>query len=140
MIDVRYQIRKSIAEANAASGINKLLCDIAELDEQIKLYNDHVMTYNAREEVDVVQKKIVRNEKELSKDSTSYLSHHPDKLMVTVLDKTDITKCKEVLKIYKRKKQDLNDLVLKINSNSDVDDMIELSAETVKVLRGNFLI
>jgi uncharacterized protein YdcH (DUF465 family) len=131
----RYNIRQQIAEKNAECGINTMLCDVANIDTQINLLNSLILNQSVRDNSNVIQKRIDRNEEQLKKENSNYLGRSVDSMKISVLEKSDINNYKNIVRSLKKERVKLNDKILSLNIKTE----LELSLEIEYVLSDNNL-
>lgn len=122
-----YQIRHAVAEANHASGVNRKLTEIAELEKQIQFYTD-VAGKGVRESAEVVAGKL---EKIRSADAKSRVYGFNDTVTTSVFTADEIAGFKKIASDFKRLKQKLQDEVLELNVRNE----IALDNAVVEVLK-----
>ena len=131
----RYNIRQQIAEKNAECGINTMLCDVANIDTQINLLNSLILNQSVRDNSNVIQKRIDRNEEQLKKENSNYLGRSVDSMKISVLEKSDINNYKNIVRSLKKERVKFNDKILSLNIKTE----LELSLEIEYVLSDNNL-
>lgn len=122
-----YAIRMAVGAANASSGVDNALAEMALVDKTIRIYTQ-LSGVAERTDPTVVAGKLdkIRNRKEES--NRSYLFEA--EVATTVFEKSDIVDIKTKLAEAKKAKQKLQDKLLELNVRNE----IELSQEVVDVL------
>ena len=133
--DVLFEIRKSVAQANAASGISDILTDIENIDATMAVYSN-VATKEVAKSFDEVHARIEKMK--ATPADTARSSIYGDRynnVETSVVDQGTIDTAKAMVKSLKREKQALQDKLLALNVNrtitiSDVGVMV-LKAEGI---------
>ena len=126
LLDALHRIRHAVGRANAESGINTQLTEVARLEKFIQLYTN-VSSEKVREDSVVLAGKLekLRTSKD---DSRSF--YRTDEVTTSVLTQEDINSFRSIVAGYKKTKQKLQDEILELNIRTEV----LLSEETVQVL------
>ena len=127
--DVLFEIRKSVAQANAASGISDILTDIENIDATMAVYSN-VATKEVAKSFDEVHARIEKMK--ATPADTARSSIYGDRynsVETSVVDQGTIDTAKAMVKSLKREKQTLQDKLLTLNVNrtitiSDVGVMV----------------
>jgi len=133
--DVLFEIRKSVAQANAASGISDILTDIENIDATMAVYSN-VATKEVAKSFDEVRARVEKLK--ATPTDTARSSIYGDRynnVETSVVDQGTIDTAKAMVKSLKREKQALQDKLLALNVNrtisiSDVGVMV-LKAEGI---------
>jgi len=131
---VLYTIRKLVGNANATSGINDKLAEIAYLTKRIE-QRTALASATPVEDIAILNGKLdkIRNRKE---DSQRSLYGLIDTVATGVFTTGAIKMYEDANKQFKKDKQKLNDELLELNIRTQV----ELDADTVTVLQEEGLI
>ena len=123
-----YNIRKSVASANATTGIGVMLGDIENIDAQIKLLETVVATRMKMLTLDEMNKRLekIRNTPAESQRGYGYT----DSASTGVVSKDTINGAKATIKQLRKQKQDLQDKLLSVNVNT----LISVSNDDAKLL------
>jgi len=126
LVDALYEIRKAVAVANADTGINDMLADVAQLEKEIQFYNTFA-TKTARLSDAVIAGKMdkIRNTSEESRLYGRY-----DTVDTGIFTKEEVEEFKRTVADLKRQKQKLQDVLLELNVQTE----IELDEETARFL------
>jgi hypothetical protein len=124
---VLYTVRNAVATANATSGINLKLGEVAMFDKRIGQFNT-LGGKKAQESMDVIKGKLdkIKNRKEDARTIYGYESN----VATSVLKQEDITGFKGALLQLKKAKQKLQDEILELNVRTE----IEVGGDAEKVL------
>jgi len=120
-----FNIRKSVAQANASNGISDILADVELVDAKITVYNA-VVTKAVAKSVDEITSRI---EKLKTAPAESRIYGHRDTVETSVVEQSTIDGAKHIVKQLKREKQILQDKLLTLNVNTvisidTVDEMV----------------
>jgi len=120
-----FNIRKSVAQANASNGISDILADVELVDAKITVYNA-VVTKAVAKSVDEITSRI---EKLKAAPTESRIYGHRDTVETSVVEQSTIDGAKHIVKQLKREKQTLQDKLLTLNVNTvisidNVDEMV----------------
>ena len=134
LINVQYDIRNAVAEANSANGINGRLTEVARIDKLIAL-NQQLAGFNVRTDAAIVAGKLdkIRNRKE---DSRASLYGHVDEVATGVFNQDSVNDFKATANKLKKDKQKLQDEILERNVRTE----IVLSEQAVKTLSSEGLL
>jgi hypothetical protein len=126
LIGALFEIRRSVARANAEQGINDMLADVAMLEKQIQHYNG-LSTKTARLSDKVIEGKLekVRNSKEESRLYGRY-----DTIDTGIFTDAEVEEFKRTVADLKRRKQKLQDTLLELNVQTE----LTLDDETANLL------
>lgn len=118
LLDALYEIRKSVAKANAgASGVSDLLADIARVDKDIRFYS-YVDSVKPRLSNEVLVGKLAK-----LKESTETRSIYGrgDSVSTTIFDEVDLDVMRQTLQKSKKQKQKLQDALLEANIRNEIE-------------------
>ena len=134
LINVQYDIRNAVAEANSANGINGRLTEVARIDKLIAL-NQQLAGFNVRTDAAIVAGKLdkIRNRKE---DSRASLYGHADEVATGVFNQDTVDDFKATANKLKKDKQKVQDEILELNVRTE----IVLSEQAVKTLSSEGLL
>jgi hypothetical protein len=121
----QYEIRRKVARANAESGINDLLADVAMTEKDIALYTRLSKTRPSLEN-DVIVGKLGK----IKGRSEDQFYGREDVVQTSIFNESAINDFKETLASLKKQKVILQDNLLELN----VSTVIDLTDETEKVL------
>jgi len=112
LLDVLYEIRKSVDTVNANNKINDVLADMARLEKDIQFYSSFAKS-DERIDLKVLQGRLekIATRKE---DAFGYGSR-ADEVQTSVLRSEDIESYRNVVATLKRQKQKLQDDLLELN-------------------------
>jgi len=134
LIDALYEVRKSVGQANARSGINDRLSDVARLEKVIQFYQG-LASNRSMQNLSVINGRLekIRNRKEESRAS---LYGRDEEVITSVLTVEDINDFKMIVAKNKKDKQKLQDEILELN----VKTSITLSLAAIDALRAENLL
>lgn len=120
-----YEIRAKVAAANADSGINDMLANVAYLEKQIG-HNSTLASKGAQTTLQVLngQVKKAANAKD---ESYGYSRHN---IVTSIFTEDEVEQFRRNAADFKRNKQKLQDTLLEMNVRTE----IELGQKTVNVL------
>lgn len=121
-----YDIRRKVAAANAQSGINDLLADVAMVEKSIAFYSKLVKLQPALEN-DVIVGKLGKIK---GRGEDQFYGHREDVVRTSIFAESEIEDFKSSLAAFKKQKVSLQDTLLELNVSTE----IELTDETVEVL------
>jgi putative ubiquitin-RnfH superfamily antitoxin RatB of RatAB toxin-antitoxin module len=126
-----YNIRKSVAQANASSGISDILTDIQFIDAKMAVYSA-VATKQPVKSFDEIDARISKIK---NAPTESRIYGHRDTVETSIVDGATIEVAKVMVKELKRHKQDLQDKLLTLNVNTTITvsiiDMATLMEEGI---------
>lgn len=127
-----FNIRKSVAQANAKNGISDILADVELIDATMAVYSGVATKSVAKslEEITARIEKMKAAPADTSARSALYGDHY-NKVETSVVEQVSIDTAKSMVKSLKREKQTLQDKLLTLNVNS----MIGISDVDVLVLK-----
>jgi DNA uptake protein ComE-like DNA-binding protein len=125
-----FNIRKSVAQANANNGISDILADVELIDAKITVYSA-VATKAVAKSLDEITSRVEKL-KVAPADSTVRSAIYGDRystVETSVVEQSTIDGAKQIVKQLKREKQTLQDKLLALNVNSmigidNVDEMV----------------
>lgn len=125
-----YNIRKSVASANATAGVGQILGDIEKIDNIIKLLETTVGVRTRMLSVDELNKRIdkIRNSTEAA--SASRYGYDRDSVGTGVVSDIVKSAAKQRMKGMRKARQELQDKLLSINVNT----LISVSIDDAKLL------
>jgi hypothetical protein len=126
-----FNIRKSVAQANASNGISNILADVELIDATMAVYSK-VATKEVAKTIDEITSRIEKM-KVVPVDSVRhslYADMH-NKVDTSVVEQSTIDGAKHMVKQLKREKQTLQDKLLTLNVNT----VIEINAIDEQVLK-----
>jgi hypothetical protein len=130
-----FNIRKSVAQANANNGISDILADVELIDAKITVYNA-VATKAVAKTLDEITSRIEKM-KATPADTSARSAIYGDmynKVETSVVEQGTIDGAKQIVKQLKREKQTLQDKLLTLNVNTVIN--IDLTDEMVLKLEG----
>jgi hypothetical protein len=122
-----FNIRKSVAQANANSGISEILTDIELIDAKLNTYNS-ITSKEAAKSFDELRARVEKL-KVITTERSSIYGDRFNSVETSVVEQGTIDAAKQIVKELKREKQTLQDKLLSLNVNtlitiSDVDEMV----------------
>ena len=125
-----FNIRKSVAQANASNGISDILADVELVDAKITVYSA-VATKAVAKSLDEITSRVEKL-KATPADATVRSSIYGDRyntVETSVVEQSTIDGAKQIVKQLKREKQTLQDKLLALNVNTvinidTVDEMV----------------
>jgi hypothetical protein len=123
-----YNIRKSVASANATAGVGQILGDIEKIDSIIKLLETTVNVRTRMVSVDEISKRLekLRN----APSDSARLYGRTDEVSTGVVSDIHKSAVKQRIKGMRKARQELQDKLLSINVNTS----ISVSVDDVKLL------
>ena len=119
LLGVLYEIRKAVAHANAASGIDSLLADVAMLDKDMQLYG-RLSKLESAVANDVLVGKLGKIK---GRDKADVYGRFGDDTVTTnIFNKEKIEEFKAELARLKRAKTALQDSLLELNVSTTIVD------------------
>lgn len=122
-----YNIRKSVASANATAGVGQILGDIEKIDSIIKLLETTVAVRSRMVSVDEIGKRI---EKIRNAPAEQLRYGDRDTVATGVVSDANKAAVKQRIKGMRKARQELQDKLLSINVNT----LISVSSDDAKVL------
>ena len=120
-----YQIRRAVAQANAKSGINDLLADVALVDKEIVFYSK-LAKVGPAVETDVIVGKLGK----IKSRTESDFYGREDSVRTSIFAEVEVAEFKAKLAALKKQKVVLQDHLLELNVATE----IELSEQTKEIL------
>lgn len=124
-----FNIRKSVAQANANMGISDILADVELVDATMEIYSS-IASKEVAKSLDEINARIEKL-KATPNDATSRIYGHRNDFDTSVVEQSTIDVAKAKVKELKRTKQTLQDKLLTLN----VSTVIEISDVDVMVLK-----
>ena len=123
-----YNIRKSVASANATAGVGQILGDIEKIDSIIKLLETTVNVRTRMVSVDEISKRLekLRN----APSDSARLYGRTDEVSTGVVSDIHKSAVKQRIKGMRKARQELQDKLLSINVNTS----ISVSVDDAKLL------
>lgn len=134
LLESMYEIRKAVSQANAQSGIDSRLGDVAFLEKQIQFYTD-LSKKSVRETPSVVAGKLEKI-KNFQGEARSRIYGYGDEVNTSVFSQTQLDQFRKRAAEFKKSKQRLQDEILELNVKTE----IALSAKSEQVLKAEGLI
>lgn len=126
-----FNIRKSVAQANAKNGISDILADVELIDATMAVYSG-VATKAVAKSLDEINARVEKMKVAPVETARSAIyGDHYNKVDTSVVEQATIDTAKGMVKSLKREKQTLQDKLLTLNVNS----MIGISDADVVVLK-----
>jgi uncharacterized protein YdcH (DUF465 family) len=116
-----FNIRKSVAQANATAGISDILADVQTIDAVMAVYSG-VATKAVAKTIDEITARVEKMKAapaDTSARSALYGDHY-NKVDTSVVDQSTIDMAKAKVKELKRQKQTLQDKLLTLNVNTSI--------------------
>jgi len=128
LLDTLYLLRKSVALANVAAGVNEILADVARAEKDINFYA-MAEQLSPRLANEVINGKVGKLKEQPSDAGRSFHSRS-DSISTNIFDKDALDQMKHALSTAKKEKVRLQDMLLEANIKNEV----ELTTEQVDVL------
>lgn len=129
-----FNIRKSVAQANANNGISDILADVELIDAKITVYSA-VATKAVAKSLDEINARVEKMKVAPVETARSAIyGDHYNKVDTSVVEQATIDTAKGMVKSLKREKQTLQDKLLSLNVNSMIG--IDLTDEMVLKMEG----
>ena len=130
-----FNIRKSVAQANATVGISDILADVELIDATMAVYSSVATKQVAKtlDEINARIEKIKATPTDASRASAIYGDRYSN-VETSVVEQSTIDGAKQLVKQLKREKQTLQDKLLALNVNSMIG--IDLTDEMVLKIEG----
>ena len=125
LVGALYEIRRKVAVANAESGINDMLADVAALEKQIG-YNNQLASKGAQTAMRVLNGQVKKNAE--AKDEGFGYSRRD--VVTSIFTEEEVEDFRRSAANAKREKQRLQDQLLELNVQTE----IELDEETSRFL------
>lgn len=120
-----YEIRAKVAQANAESGINDMLADVAMLEKNIN-YNTMLAGKGAQTSLRVLNGRL----KKQAEEGSDRRIYGYDNIKTSIFTEEEIEDFRRTAAEHKREKQKLQDTLLELNVQTE----IELDEETARFL------
>lgn len=130
LTDALYNIRKSVAIANATAGVGVILGEIEMIDAKIKIYESVTGTKVRMLSLDEMEKRLEKIRKAPAEQTASRYGYDRDSVGTGVVGKDFIDEMKNRIKKLRKEKQNLQDKLLSVNVNT----LISVSETDAKVL------
>ena len=122
-----FNIRKSVAQANASVGISDILADVELIDAKMAVYSN-VSTKTVAKSLNEINARIEKMKTTPTSEHRIYGDRYST-VETSVVEQSTIDGAKFIVKQLKREKQTLQDKLLALNVNttiniSDVDEMV----------------
>ncbi len=122
-----FNIRKSVAQANASVGISDILADVELIDAKMAVYSN-VATKTVAKTLNEINARIEKMKTTPTNENRIYGDRY-NTVETSVVEQSTIDAAKAKVKELKREKQTLQDKLLALNVNttiiiSDVDEMV----------------
>jgi hypothetical protein len=130
-----FNIRKSVAQANANNGISDILADVELIDAKMAVYSG-VATKAVAKSLDEITSRIEKL-KATPADGSARAAMYGElynKVETSVVEQSTIDGAKQIVKQLKREKQTLQDKLLTLNVNTVIN--IDLTDEMVLKIEG----
>lgn len=124
-----YNIRKSVANANATAGINTLLGDVEAIDKTMAIHSE-VSTAIVAKDLAEVTARVEKLKTNPTQESRIYGDRY-NNVETSVVSPTTIQVAKDKVKELKRQRQALQDKLLSLNVNT----LITISAADTELLK-----
>jgi hypothetical protein len=124
-----FNIRKSVAQANASAGISDILADVQTIDAVMAVYSG-VATKEVAKSLDEITARIEKMKVVPTNESRIYGDRY-NNVETSVVGQVAIDAAKAKVKQLKREKQTLQDKLLTLNVNTTID----ISDEDAMVLK-----
>ena len=123
-----FNIRKSVAQANANNGVSDILTDIELIDAKMAVYSN-VATKQVAKTLDEINARVEKMKTTVVDASTRMYGDRFTSVETSVVEQGTIDGAKQIVKQLKREKQILQDKLLALNVNSmigidNVDEMV----------------
>ena len=127
-----FNIRKSVAQANANNGISDILADVELIDAKMAVYSN-IATKEVAKSVNEIVARIEKMKVTPTNESRIYGDRY-NNVETSVVEQNTIDHAKQMVKQLKREKQTLQDKLLALNVNTVIN--IELTDEMVLKVEG----
>ena len=123
-----FNIRKSVAQANATAGISDILADVELIDANMAVYSN-VATKEVAKSFDELRARVEKLKAAPADARSSIYGDRYSNVDTSVVEQGTIDAAKQIVKELKREKQTLQDKLLTLNVNttitiSQVDEMV----------------
>ena len=127
-----FNIRKSVAQANANNGISDILADVELIDAKMAVYSN-IATKEVAKSVSEIVARVEKMKTTQTNESRIYGDRY-NTVETSVIDQNSIDHAKQMVKQLKREKQTLQDKLLALNVNTVIN--IDTTDEMVLKLEG----
>jgi hypothetical protein len=127
-----FNIRKSVAQANANNGISDILADVELIDATMAVYSN-IATKEVAKSVSEIVARVEKMKTTPTNESRIYGDRY-NTVETSVVEQNTIDHAKQMVKQLKREKQTLQDKLLALNVNTVIN--IELVDEMVLKVEG----
>ena len=127
-----FNIRKSVAQANANNGISDILADVELIDAKMAVYSN-IATKEVAKSVSEIVASVEKLKTTPTNESRIYGDRY-NNVETSVGEQNTIDHAKQMVKQLKREKQTLQDKLLALNVNTVIN--IELNDEMVLKVEG----
>lgn len=127
LISAVYEIRRKVAQANADSGINDMLADVAMLEKNIN-YNNMLVSKGSQTSLRVLNGRL----KKAAEEDGSRRMYGFDTVETSIFTEEEIEDFRHNAALLKREKQKLQDRLLELNVQTEIDLADETAALLVK--------
>jgi vacuolar-type H+-ATPase subunit I/STV1 len=114
-----FNIRKSVAQANATSGISDILADVQTIDAVMTVYSG-VATKAVAKSVEEITARVEKLKTAPADSSSRIYGDRYNTVETSVVDQSTIDMAKAKVKELKRQKQTLQDKLLALNVNTTI--------------------
>lgn len=123
-----FNIRKSVAQANATAGISDILADVELIDAKMAVYSN-IATKEVAKSFDELRARVEKMKAAPADARSSIYGDRYSNVDTSVVERGTIDAAKQIVKELKREKQTLQDKLLTLNVNttitvSQVDEMV----------------
>ena len=125
-----YNIRKSVANANATAGINGILTDVQRIEAVMALYSG-VAGQTVSKSLAEIEARLEKIKSAPADARSSIYGERYNNVETSVVEQTTVDNAKAQVKELKRERQNLQDKLLALNVNS----LITISAADEAVLK-----
>lgn len=116
LLDCLYEIRQLVAQANAASGINDMLAQIAHFEKQIS-YKNSLVNKGAQTALIVLNGQLQKNAN--AKDEG--FGYRTIDVNTSILTEEEVTALRKELADARKQKQKLQDTLLELNVRTEIE-------------------
>jgi hypothetical protein len=125
LISAVYEIRRAVAQANAESGINDMLADVAMLEKNIN-YNNMLVSKGSQTSLRVLNGRL----KKAAEEDSGRRMYSFDTVETSIFTEEEVEDFRHTAAVLKRQKQKLQDSLLELNVQTE----IELDEKTAEFL------
>jgi hypothetical protein len=125
LVTALYEIRASVAQANAGAGVNDMLANVALLEKQIS-FNNTLAREGAQTALRVLNGQVKKNA-----DSKDEYRYGLREVSTSILTEEEIETFRKNVASFKREKQKLQDRLLELNVQTEIA-LTETTAEFLK--------